>query len=64
MYEPQLLHSIPETARLLGVGKRSIYRQISEGNLPVVKLGRRTLVAASALRAFIEAASQPVKAAA
>jgi excisionase family DNA binding protein len=64
MFEAQLCHSIPEAARLLGVGKRSIYRQISEGNLPVVKLGRRTLVSSSALRAFVEAASKPTKAAA
>jgi excisionase family DNA binding protein len=64
MSEAQLCHSIPEAARLLGVGRRSVYRQISQGNLPVIKLGRRTLVAASALHAFIEAASQPTKAAA
>ena len=64
MSEAQLCHSISEAARLLGVGKRSIYRQISEGNLPIVKLGRRTLVSSSALRAFVEAASKPTKAAA
>jgi excisionase family DNA binding protein len=64
MSEAQLCHSIPETARLLGIGKRSVYRQINEGNLPVIKLGRRTLVTSSALRDFIEAASKPIKAAA
>jgi excisionase family DNA binding protein len=52
-----LCHSIEETARLLRVGKRSVYRQIAEGRLPVIKIGRRSVISDSALRAFIEAAS-------
>ena len=39
-----LLISVPETARLLGIGRNLAYQLVREGRLPHVRLGRRVLV--------------------
>lgn len=47
--------SIPEAARLIGCGRSKLYEIISTNGLPVIKLGRRSLIPVAALRAFVEA---------
>jgi excisionase family DNA binding protein len=47
--------SIPEAARIIGCGRSKLYEIISTNELPVIKLGRRSLVPVAALRAFVEA---------
>ena len=38
---------------IIGVGRSKFYQLINRGEIPVIKLGRRTLVPVSALRAFV-----------
>lgn len=46
--------SISDAARILGCGRSKTYELIRENRITVIKLGRRTLVPVSALRAFVE----------
>ncbi len=61
-------YSVDAAASLMSIGRRSLYRQIAEGRLKTVKIGRRTVIPSGAIRDFlaaaIEAASKPIKAAA
>ena len=52
-----LLLSIRDTATQLGIGRTFTYDLINTGHLETVKLGRRTLVKAASIKAFIERAS-------
>ncbi|MCO6389048.1 helix-turn-helix domain-containing protein [Aliihoeflea sp. 40Bstr573] len=45
--------SIAQTARLLGIGRSTLYCIIKEGRLPVRKLGKRTLILRRDLEHFI-----------
>lgn len=60
----RLCFSVPETASLLGISKGSVWNAIADGRLPVVKLGRRTLVRSGDIETWLTAASQGAKAAA
>jgi excisionase family DNA binding protein len=46
---------INDAARSLGVGRTLVYEMIADKRLSVIKLGRRTLVKASSIRALVEA---------
>jgi excisionase family DNA binding protein len=46
----QLLLTIPRCCRLAAVGRTKFYELIASGEIPVRKVGRKTLVAASDLR--------------
>jgi excisionase family DNA binding protein len=48
-----MLCSINETAEALRLGRTSIYNFIKDGRLETVKLGRRTLVKVSSIKALI-----------
>jgi excisionase family DNA binding protein len=52
--EYKLALSPAEAAEALGVSRSTVYRMISSGQLLVVKVGRRTLVAKSALVALLQ----------
>jgi excisionase family DNA binding protein len=45
--------SIQETADVLGVSKGTVNNLINQGKLAVKKVGRRTLVQADSVRAFL-----------
>tara|TARA_R110000744_G_scaffold333820_2_gene439271 strand:+ start:293 stop:481 length:189 start_codon:yes stop_codon:yes gene_type:complete len=45
--------SIAQTARLLGIGRSTLYCIIKDGRLPVRKLGKRTLILREDLERFI-----------
>lgn len=47
-----ILASIPETQRALGIGRSTAYRLIDAGKLETVKIGRRTLIRVSSIRAL------------
>ena len=42
-----------DAARAIGISRSSLYRQIKQGRIRTVKLGRRTLVPTSELSALI-----------
>lgn len=48
-----VLASIPEAAKMLSVGRSTLYRLIGDGRLQTVKIGRRTLVRVSSIRLLI-----------
>lgn len=50
----RLAYSINETARLLSLGRTSIYAMIADGRLESFKLGRRTLVKAESIVRLVE----------
>jgi excisionase family DNA binding protein len=52
MTEP-LAVAIPEAARISGVGRSTIYSEISKGNLKIQKVGRRTVVTLQNLREWL-----------
>jgi excisionase family DNA binding protein len=53
MTEP-LAVPIPEAARMSGLGRSTIYAEISKGNLKIRKVGRRTIVMMTDLREFLD----------
>jgi excisionase family DNA binding protein len=50
-----LAFTISEAVAIAGVGRSSLYKAIAAGHLPARKLGRRTLVMADDLRAWLQA---------
>ncbi|RLP28386.1 helix-turn-helix domain-containing protein [Mesorhizobium sp. YM1C-6-2] len=53
MTEP-LAVSITEACHLLGVGRSKLYELIAAKEIPLIKLGRKSLLPVASLRAFIE----------
>ena len=46
-------YSIPEVCRTASIGRTRLYSEISEGRLRAVKVGRRTLIRAEDLDAWL-----------
>jgi excisionase family DNA binding protein len=53
-----LAYSVNETLAKLGIGPDKLYKIIKAKQLPARKLGKRTLILASDLNAFIESLPQ------
>lgn len=53
MSSPRLLHPIPEAAALLGIGRSTVYELIATGEIAVVRIGRRTLIAQVELERYV-----------
>lgn len=49
----KLAYTVKEAATALGIGRTTVWRAISEGELAAVKLGSRTLIPSEALRTWI-----------
>ncbi|MGE4339700.1 MAG: helix-turn-helix domain-containing protein [Pigmentiphaga sp.] len=47
-------YSVNDTLRLLGIGRTHLYRQIQDGKLKALKSGRRTLIPATEIAAFLD----------
>lgn len=56
--------TIPEAIKVAGVGRSTLYAEISQGRLRAVKSGRRTLILTEDLRRWLEnlPAVRPTKA--
>ena len=48
-----LLHSIISAAKILGIGRSSLYALIAERKVHPVKIGRRTLIPQHELERFV-----------
>lgn len=49
-----LLVTVEEAARLLGIGRTTMFELISSGDVKSVRLGRRRLIARKSLESFID----------
>jgi excisionase family DNA binding protein len=49
---PVQLYSVSESAHLLGVSPKTIWRLIYSGKLPIVRIRRRVLISEAALNEF------------
>lgn len=56
---PDRLLSVDEAATMLGIGRSALYGEIAAGRLHSIKVGRRRLVPAAAIRDFIYIAADP-----
>ncbi len=52
---PELLVSVLEAARRLGIGRTNVFRCLNEGKIRAVRLGGRTLVPVAELARFVDA---------
>jgi excisionase family DNA binding protein len=52
--EPLLVPVWPDAAKAIGLGRTKTFELIASGALPSVRVGKRRLVPASALRAFVD----------
>ena len=48
-----LAYGIDDAAMALGIGRVSVYRLVNENKLRLVKVGRRSLIPASSVRALL-----------
>ena len=51
--QPALLHSLPDACGRLGIGRSKLYELIAAGDLKVIKIGRRSLIAESELHRYV-----------
>lgn len=51
--------SIKEACEVAGIGRTTLYAAIAAGSLPLRKCGRRSLILADDLQAFLLALPQP-----
>jgi excisionase family DNA binding protein len=52
---PAAAYSIMQVSARVGINKDAIYKAIKDGRLPARKLGKRTLILAADLEAFLQA---------
>jgi len=50
----QLLYTITQCCRMAAIGRTKFYELIANGEIPVRKIGKKTLVAASDLHDWVE----------
>jgi excisionase family DNA binding protein len=50
----RLLVPVRDAHCILGIGRSKFYDLVSEGRIPLVKLGSKSLVPMTALKAFVE----------
>jgi excisionase family DNA binding protein len=55
---PERLLDVDETASALGIGRSKVYGEIAAGRLRSLTVGRRRLIAASAVADFIQHAGR------
>ena len=54
MQSHKLALTIEEAVKMSGIGRTTLYAQIRDGHLIARKIGRRTIIMASDLLAFLE----------
>jgi excisionase family DNA binding protein len=50
----RLLYTISECCEIANIGRTKLYELIASGDIPVRKVGTKTLIAASDLREWVE----------
>lgn len=55
MDSPAIVYTIPEAAQVARIGRSLLFERIAAGELPFIKIGRRTLIPADGLRDWLAA---------
>jgi excisionase family DNA binding protein len=55
--ERQYLCSVPDAARMLGIGKTKFYEMLKSGEIASMQIGKRRLVRIDSIKALIERAT-------
>jgi hypothetical protein len=50
----RLLWSIPEALHVLGFGRTTLYEKVDEGELVMVKIGRRSFITAASASDYVD----------
>lgn len=50
----QLLYTIPQCCRLAAIGRTKFYELVAAGEIPVRKVGKKTLIAAADLKRWAD----------
>jgi excisionase family DNA binding protein len=56
---PPISYSVDDAARVIGIGPATVWKWVSAKELPVIKIGRRTIIRHHDLVAFVERHRQP-----
>lgn len=51
---PRLAYTPAEAAEIMGVGRATVYRYLTDGTLPSLKIGRARRIRAEALHGFLD----------
>ncbi len=54
----RLTVTMPEAAKLLGIGRNTAYEAARRGEIPIVRIGKRLLVPVSALDRLLDGSSE------
>ncbi len=52
--DQKLTYTVLETAKLLGVGKNSVYEGVANGTIPAIRFGGRWIIPKFALHRWLE----------
>ena len=55
---PRMAYSVEETAQALGIGRGLVFMLLREGQLKSIRLGKRRLIPAAELQAFMDRQAQ------
>lgn len=55
--DDRLAYTIPEAAQNIGIGRTTLYAEITAGNIETVTIGRRRLITRQALERYLQALS-------
>ncbi len=50
----KLTYTVPETAKILGIGRSAAYEAARSGQIPTIRIGKRILVPLAALERMLE----------
>lgn len=50
----KIAYTIPEAVKATGMGRSTIYKLIASNELPVIKVGKRTLLRRTALEGYFD----------
>lgn len=63
MTDSKLGYTVPDVAKMLGIGRNQAYEAVARGEIPSIRIGHRIIVPAAALQRMLENAGGAGKAA-
>ncbi|MDE2446492.1 MAG: excisionase family DNA-binding protein [Alphaproteobacteria bacterium] len=57
-----LLVPVNDGAKIIGAGRSKFYELVAEGKIPLIKLGRKSLVSVAALKEFADSLNTKIAA--